>query len=132
MKSGSSSAASVKEAQILVRRCAEPRPPGDLVKAAVARAASRAGLPFPRIREIWYGNARRIEAEEMDRLRREAEKAEVANAVAGIKTLRNRMLVSRSPASDQVVAGLNTVLEALGYDAGNARKRSDEVLEVSI
>jgi hypothetical protein len=52
----------------------------------------------------------------MDRLRREAENTELAHAVAGIEVLRNRMLASRSPASRQVVVGLNDALRALGRD----------------
>jgi hypothetical protein len=110
-------ASSIDEAQTLVRRCAEPRPAGDLVKAAIRRASRRLDLPFSRTRDIWYGDARRIEAEEMDRLRREAENAELAHAVAAIKLLKKRMLTSCSPESDQVVAGLAATLEALGSDA---------------
>jgi hypothetical protein len=49
----------------------------------------------------------------MDQLRREAERSELASAVASIKILRNRMLVSRSSVSDQVVAGLTAVLRLL-------------------
>ena len=76
----SSYASSIDEAQTLVRKCAEPRPPGDQVKAAIHRASQRLELPFSRTRDIWYGDARRIDAEEMDRLRRGAEKAELAQA----------------------------------------------------
>jgi hypothetical protein len=113
-KFNSSDASSIDEARILIRRCAEPRPAGDLVKAAVRRASRRLGLSFSRTRDIWYGDARRIDAEEMDRLRLEAENTELANAIAQIEVLRNRMLAWRSPASDQVVVGLNVALGALG------------------
>jgi hypothetical protein len=78
----SSFASSIDEAQTLVRRCAEPRPAGDQVKAAVRRASRRLGLSFNRTRDIWYGQARRIDAEEMDRLRRRAENSELAHAIA--------------------------------------------------
>jgi hypothetical protein len=54
-------------------------------------------LPFTRTRDIWYGDERRIDAEEMDRLRQSAENAEFAQAVAGIEVLRNRMLESNLP-----------------------------------
>jgi phytoene/squalene synthetase len=112
----SPSASSINEAQTLVRRCAEPRPAGDQVKAAVRRASQRLDIPFSRVRDIWYGDARRINADEMDRLRQVAENTELAHAVAGIEVLRNRMLASRSPASRQVVAGLSAALRALGRD----------------
>jgi hypothetical protein len=92
----SSYASSIDEAQTLVRRCAEPRPAGDQVKAAVRRASQRLGIPFSRVRDIWYGDARRIDAEEMDRLRRGAEKAELAQAVAAIEFLKNKAVASGS------------------------------------
>src|SRR6267154_5611714 len=95
----SSYASSIDEAQILVRRCAEPRPAGDQVKAAVRRASQRLGIPFSRVRDIWYGDARRIDAPEMDRLRQAAFRTEFTNAIAGIETLRNQMLESRSEAA---------------------------------
>jgi hypothetical protein len=113
----SSYASSIDEAQTLVRRCAEPRPAGDQVKAAIRRASRRLGLPFTRTRDIWYGDARRIDAEEMDRLRHGAENAEFAQAVAGIQVLRNRMLESNLPASRQVFAALTAALSALGLHA---------------
>jgi hypothetical protein len=113
----SSHASSIEEAQTLVRRCAEPRPAGDQVKAAIRRASRRLGLPFTRTRDIWYGDARRIDAEEMDRLRQGAENAELAQAVAGIEVLRNRMLESNLPASRQVFAALTAALSALGLHA---------------
>jgi hypothetical protein len=110
-------ASSIDEAQTLVRRCAEPRPPGDQVKAAIRRASRRLGLPFTRTRDIWYGDARRIDAAEMDRLRQAAENAEFAQAIAGIEVLRNRMLKSNLPASRQVFAALTAALSALGLHA---------------
>jgi phytoene/squalene synthetase len=110
----SSSTSSIDEAQTLVRRCAEPRPAADQVKAAIRRASQRLDLPFSRVRDMWYGDARRIDAHEMDRLRRVAENAELAQAVAGIEVLRNRMLESNLPASRQVFAALTAALSGLG------------------
>ena len=109
-------ASSIEEAQTHVRQCAEPRPAGDKVKAAIVRASRRLRLSFTRTRDIWYGQARRIDAQEMDRLRRGAENTTLAHAIAETKVLRNRMLASRSPASRQVVAGLDAALRALGRD----------------
>jgi lipopolysaccharide/colanic/teichoic acid biosynthesis glycosyltransferase len=102
----SSYASSIDEAQILVRRCAEPRPAGDQVKAAVRRASQRLGIPFSRVRDIWYGDARRIDADEMDMLRQEADKAELAQAVAAIEFLRNKVLTSPSSAAQQLITSL--------------------------
>jgi acetyl-CoA acetyltransferase len=113
-------ASSIDEAQTLVRRCAEPRPAADSVKAAIRRASQRLDIPFSRVRDIWYGDARRIDAQEMDRLRQAASRTEFTNAIAGIETLRNQMLASRSEAARQVAAGLNAALCALGRNVGES------------
>jgi hypothetical protein len=112
----SSYASSIDEAQTLVRLCAEPRPAAEQVKAAVRRASQRLGIPFSRTRDIWYGDARRIDADEMDRLRREAEKAKLTQAVAAIEFLRNKILESPSSASHQVVASLHAARFAFQRD----------------
>ena len=106
-------ASSIDEAQTLVRRCAEPRPAADQTKAAIRRASQRLEIPFSRTRNIWYGDARRIDAEEMDRLRRGAEKAELAQAVAAIEFLKNKAV---APASHQVITNLHTALLAFQRD----------------
>jgi hypothetical protein len=89
------------------------------VKAAIRRASMRLGLPFNRTKDLWYGQARRIDAVEMDRLRRGAENTELTHAIAGTEVLRNRMLASRSPASRQAVAGITAALLALGRGGGD-------------
>jgi hypothetical protein len=119
----SSYVSSIEEAQALIRRCAEPRPAGDLVKAAVRRASKRLDIPFSRTRDIWYGDARRIDAEEMDRLRREAEKAELSQAVATMEILGNKIPAS---ASNQVIASLHEALLALQRNSvANRPSRSE-------
>jgi hypothetical protein len=57
------------EAAELVRQAAEPRPVGDSVKAAIRRAANKLGWPHSRVKNVWYREARRIDAHEMDALR---------------------------------------------------------------
>jgi hypothetical protein len=118
-------ASSIEEAQFLVRRCAEPRRAGDGVKAAMRRASQLLNMPFARTRDIWYGDAKRIAADEMDRLRRTAEDAELTLAVAGIEFLRSRLLASCSPAADELIAGLTAALLAIGRDAGESRLRQE-------
>jgi hypothetical protein len=105
----SSYTSSIDEVQTFVRRCAEPRPAADQVKAAIRRASQRLGISFSRMRDIWRGNA-----EEMDRISREATKIELAHAIARIEVLRDRMQAARTPGSLQVVAGLDAALDALG------------------
>jgi hypothetical protein len=106
-------ASSIDEATILVRRCAEPRPAGDSVKAAIRRASKRLEISFSRTREIWYGDARRIDAAEMDRLRRGAKQAEICQAVTAIEFLSTKLLASPSPALYPVITNLHTALLAV-------------------
>jgi hypothetical protein len=110
----SSFASSIEEAKVLVRECAKPRPTEDNVKAAILRASRRLRFAFSRTKDIWYGAARRIDAEEMDRLRKEANEIEIACAIAEIEVLRNRMLALGSPDSQEVVVGIDAALGALG------------------
>jgi hypothetical protein len=107
-----SSAASIIEAQSLVRRCAEPRPAGDGVKAAIRRASMRLDLPFTRTRDIWYGDARRIEAGEMDRLRREALNADL---IATIDAL-NKLSASGVTRPHPMFADLLAAFQQLGLN----------------
>jgi hypothetical protein len=109
-------ASSIEEAQALIRRCAEPRPAGDPVKAAIRRASLQLQMPFVRVRAIWYAEARRIDAEEMDRLRRGAEKAELVQATAAIEFLTNKALTSPSSASRQMIANLHAALLAFSAE----------------
>lgn len=65
----SNKSSEISNSMRLVQIAAEPRPPGDSVRAAIGRACRKLGWRFNRTREIWYGNARRIGANEMDQLR---------------------------------------------------------------
>ena len=57
------------EMQGRVKLAAFPPKPGESVKSAQRRAASRLGLSFPRVRAIWYALAKRIDAWEADLIR---------------------------------------------------------------
>jgi len=59
----------ISDAMRLVRLAAEPRHVGDSAKAAIGRAARFLGWSFNRTRDLWYGQARRVEVCEMDALR---------------------------------------------------------------
>lgn len=56
------------ELQAALRELSEPFPAGDRIKAAIARAAKRAGLSYWRTFDIWYGKARRIAPAETARI----------------------------------------------------------------
>lgn len=101
-------------AAALARRCAHPCPAGDIVKAAIGRAADRAGFSTTRMRDIWYGDARQIESWEMDALRRGASEAEVDLAVAGIALARRRIEGHATPLAREVLASFDDALRILG------------------
>jgi hypothetical protein len=106
----------IEEAQSLVRRCAEPRPVGDKVKAAILRASRRLQFPISRTKDVWYGQARRIDAREMDRLRQVAEKTELAVAAGSVELVRRTLLTSRSASDREVATALDAALRGLGSD----------------
>lgn len=62
------------EAAALLRDLAEPRPVGDSVKSALRRAARTVGISSSRVKSIWYREARRIDASEMDAIREAAQR----------------------------------------------------------
>jgi hypothetical protein len=114
-----SHACAIDEARALVQRCAEPRSAGDLIKVAIFRASQRLNMPVSRVKDIWYGDARRIDAEEMDRLRQAAKKAELAQAVAAIELLKDKFSALPSVACDDAIKGLYALLDSHGEAFGN-------------
>ena len=104
---------SLHEAQTLVRRCAKPSSTGESVKAAIRRASQLLSLPFSRVRNIWYGDARRIDAHEMDRLRQAAERADHLSAIAEMEALRGRLSPSATPTDRKIVCGLTAAIDAI-------------------
>ncbi|MBN8957641.1 MAG: hypothetical protein J0H17_13890 [Rhizobiales bacterium] len=84
----------ITEASSLIRRLAEPAPPGDSVKAAMRRAWRK--LPdwsANRIRDVWHAEKRvRLRAEELEHLRKataqeKAAKDELQELRARVKRL---------------------------------------------
>lgn len=86
------------EAKLLMREIAGPGEPGESVKAAIRRVATKLqGWSANRIRDVWDADPRiRISAEEMDRLRAAArrdrqEEAEAKDAFRLILTRLNQI-----------------------------------------
>lgn len=121
------------EASILVRQIAEPRPVGDSVKAAINRASRRLGFGYRRTKTIWYGEASRISAEEIDALRKEAERRnveQVARAEAIVVIDRMVALRSAMAAADEnfhkpLLDALDDALRALGSEIRPVGIRKD-------
>lgn len=109
------------DAMRIVQLAAEPRLVGDSVKAAIGRAARRLHWSFTRTRDVWYGDARRIDVREMDalrmvdRARNEASEAKQRGQyLEQIDVLRTR-LARRDPdfhAAD--IAALDWILKQIG------------------
>lgn len=116
VQSERSEMSSVSEASSLVRRVAEPRDVGDSVKAAIVRAARRLGFPFSRTKDLWYGDARRIDAAEMDRLRDLAAKREAALLRDKILAARNLLAAGDAEFHRPQIDALEFALRRMGAD----------------
>jgi hypothetical protein len=81
------------EASHLIRFAADPRPSGDSVKGAITRAARRLGIGYERAKSLWYAEARRVDASEMDRLRAVAAERQRKQEEAAVHA--HRQLVDR-------------------------------------
>lgn len=104
----------VLEAQTLVRTIAEPRAVGDSVKVSISKAARRLGFTFSRAKDIWYGDARRIDAAEIDRLREIAGRQEAELAVSRVVDLRSRLAATDEDGYREAIASLDRAIDHLG------------------
>ncbi len=109
---------SVSEASVLLRRVAGPREAGDSVKTLIRRAARRLGWEFSRTRGLWYAAARRIDSEEMDRLRSEASRAEAQALQQRISSLHARLAATDAEFHRDTIDALERALRAMGRDMG--------------
>jgi hypothetical protein len=116
---------SVHEASMLVRNVAEPRPIGDSVKSAISRAARRLGFSYGRTRRIWYRDARRIDAAEMDKLRERAARAEVEQAINSLLVLRARLAATDADFNRPTIVQIECALRGMGFTVGAVADRED-------
>lgn len=91
----------VAEAQALVKAAAEPREPGESVKASINRAARRLGFSLRRVVQAWYRQPAAWLSTEMDVMREratEALRARQARLEAELEALNARLaLLPREP-----------------------------------
>jgi hypothetical protein len=106
----------VAEAQTLVRVIAEPRAVGDSVKTSINKAARRLGFSFSRAKDIWYGDARRIDAAEIDKLRELAGQRRLHLARKSVLELRHALAGSDEGSHREAVASLDHALRQLGAE----------------
>jgi len=74
-----------------LRELAGPRMAGDPIKAAVSRAAKRAGIDYWRAYDIWYERNRRLDAEEETQILQALAKRRKMVALNEFAELRTRM-----------------------------------------
>lgn len=80
---------SVAEASTLLRKLVADEPTGTKIKGLIDAAAKKVGWKFSRTKDVWYRDARRIDAHEMDRLRDVLAKREadaLRQQLAGLRT----------------------------------------------
>lgn len=116
--SESSEMSSVAEASELLRSVAGPREASDSVKALIRKAATRLRWKTSRTKDIWYGDARRIEAAEMDRLRAEAIRVEIEVARARLMALRNGLAATDPEFHRETIDALERALRGMGRPMG--------------
>lgn len=102
----------IDRAKALLKQCVAYCPPGTSTKLAIREAAKRTGLPYARTRGIWYGEARRIEASEMDRLSHVARYTDMAQLVASMERLKPD-LAATLPQIDGICANLVHALRTM-------------------
>lgn len=107
---------SVSEASSLVRQVAGPRDAGESVKAVILRASRCLGFGYSRTKDIWYENARRIDAREMDALRARAARVDRDRAVQTVVGLRSRLAATDPHRNGEVIAALDRALSAMGNE----------------
>src|SRR5262245_6537649 len=74
-----------------LKELSQPWEMGDRMKAAIGRAAKRAGLSYSRCFEIWYGRARRIEPAEVDAIQQAVREKRREAARNELHELRTRL-----------------------------------------
>lgn len=125
-KSESVPMSALAEASVLVRRAAEPRPIGDSVKVAIGRAARRLGFHYSRTKDLWYGDAHRIDADEMDALRARSRqraeqeaRADVCLAIERLVGLRAALAAADENFHRASIAALDDALRGMGAEMGS-------------
>ena len=88
-----------------LKELAEPRLVGDLVKAAIGRAARITGRTYTRAFDVWYGKARRIDAEEAQRIEQALQSKREEEARNEIHDLRTRLLKMESRLAAEAANG---------------------------
>lgn len=116
----------VFEASKHVRALAEPWRAGDSAKAGIRRAARNAGIAHGLAKRLWYGEARRIDSELMDKLRVAARDRQSLEAAQDA----HRSIIERIAACEAALGLRNADPVGLEPDAmGRAGRDPDSALD---
>jgi hypothetical protein len=123
--SESAEMSSVAEASALLRSFVGDAPAGTKVKSLITSAAKAAGWPVTRAKDVWYGDARRIEAHEMDRLRAVAAKLEIERTINRLLALREGLAKTDPDFHRETIDALERALRGMGREVEPLGLRQD-------
>ena len=115
---------SAVEMTTLLKMVAAPAEPGESVKMVIGRASRRLGWPWGRTKRLYYGEARRIDAEEMDLARADARKRSQKLALAIEAKHEYEELTARIARVEALLGNANK--GSAVADAGVASARGDD------
>ena len=107
----------VSQASSLVREVI-PASGGATILERINRTSRKLGWPFSRTRDVWYEQARRIDATEMDQLRAATEARRIAEASNEYKDLRARIARIEAALMAQDEAFHRPTIDALEQSLG--------------
>jgi hypothetical protein len=125
IQSESTEMSSVAEASTLLRSFVGDAPAGTKVKSLITSAAKAAGWKFTRTKDVWYRDARRIEAHEMDRLRSVAAKLEVERTINRLLVLREGLAKTDPDFHRETIDALERALRGMGREVGTVGLRQN-------
>jgi hypothetical protein len=111
-RSKNSEMSSIDQASDLVRFIGTTR--AGSVREAITCAARRLGWSYSRTKNIWYKDAKRIDAHEIDRLREIQREVAREQAVASMVAIRREVACASPAIRDAAAAALDTVSRVLG------------------
>ena len=116
---------SVVEASELLRRVAGPRVADDKIKTLIRRAARRLGWGHSRTKDVWYRNARRIDAQEIDQLRDLVARGEASRLRAQLVAMRDGLAAVDAEFHRPTIDAIERSLGAMGGPVGALGLRQD-------
>lgn len=107
---------SVAEASTLLKRLVADEPTGTKIKGLIDAAAKKVGWKFSRTKDVWYEDARRIDAHEMDRLRDVIAKREADALKKQLAGLRSKLAATDPKLHRPTIDALERALRRMGRD----------------